>query len=66
LVNNIFVDSDILLDLLLKRAPYYSSAAKSRGITCLVTRNKSDYQVTDIIICTAEEYLKIYHHSMNS
>jgi len=143
LANEIFVDSDILLDLLLKREPYYISAAKmlslaekgklavyttpvvvtniyyiireltdntnalqyirkllsfvkiipldektlllaidskftdfedaiqyyaakSRGIACLITRNKSDYKVTDIVICTAEEYLKIYYHSISS
>ncbi|MBN2411484.1 PIN domain-containing protein [candidate division KSB1 bacterium] len=140
-MTNIFVDSDIILDLLLKREPYYLPAAhlfslvekrkivacttpvvmanihyisarltdkklaldnirkllsllkitpvdektlllaidfrftdfedavqyyaaKSRGISCFITRNKSDYKVTDMTICTAAEYLKIYFQDM--
>jgi len=136
-VNNIFVDSDIILDLLLKREPHYFTAAnmfslvekrkivayttpvvianiyyisarltdkkialenirklmsflritsvdekilllamdsrftdfedaiqyyaaKNQGISYFITRNKSDYKVTDMTICTAAEYLKIY------
>jgi len=37
---------------------YY--AAKDEGISFFLTRNKADYKVTDMIICTAAEYLKIY------
>ena len=136
-MNNIFVDSDIILDLLLKREPHYFTAAnmfslvekrkivayttpvvianiyyisarltdkkialenirklmsflritsvdekilllamdsrftdfedaiqyyaaKNQGISYFITRNKSDYKVTDMTICTAAEYLKIY------
>jgi len=36
---------------------YYS--AKSLGASFLLTRNKADYKVTDIKVCTAEEYLKM-------
>ncbi len=41
---------------------YY--AAKSRGISCFITQNKSDYKVADMTICTAAEYLKIYYQDM--
>jgi predicted nucleic acid-binding protein len=136
-MNDIFVDSDIILDLLLKREPFHTSAAilfsaiekgtikaytspivitniyyisakikgkstaldnikkilsllkittvdektmllgigsdfsdfedaiqyfsaKSHGINCLITRNKSDYRIADITISTAEEYMKTH------
>ena len=36
--------------------------AKSHGIPYLITRNKSDYRVTDIIVCTAEEYMKAHQY----
>ena len=38
---------------------YY--AARNCGIRYLITRNKSDYRVSDMTINTAEEYLKLYH-----
>ena len=37
---------------------YYT--AKSSDLTFLITRNKKDYKVNDISICTAEEYINIY------
>lgn len=37
---------------------YYT--AKSKDIQFLVTRNKKDYKVSDISICTAEEYINIW------
>jgi len=36
---------------------YYT--AKENGINYLITRNKKDYKKTDLIVCTAEEYLRI-------
>ena len=36
---------------------YYT--AKKQGIPILITRNKKDYPVKDITICSAEEYLKM-------
>ncbi|MGA1844590.1 MAG: type II toxin-antitoxin system VapC family toxin [bacterium] len=36
---------------------YYT--AKENGIYYLITRNKKDYKKTDLIVCTAEEYLRI-------
>lgn len=38
---------------------YY--AAKSKGIEFLITRNKVDYKITDLTVCTLKEYLSIYH-----
>ncbi|MBD3374844.1 PIN domain-containing protein [candidate division KSB1 bacterium] len=38
---------------------YY--AAKSEGIEFLITRNKVDYKITDLTVCTSKEYLSIYH-----
>ena len=37
---------------------YYT--AKENGISYLITRNKKDYKQTDLIICTAEEYLSMW------
>ena len=37
---------------------YYT--AKTHNIPFLITRNKKDYKVKDISICTAEEYLSIW------
>jgi len=37
---------------------YYT--AKKNGIHYLITRNIKDYKKTDITVCTAEEYLKIW------
>ncbi|MEE4311181.1 MAG: PIN domain-containing protein [candidate division KSB1 bacterium] len=37
------------------------NTAKSAGIPFLLTRNKGDYRVSDITVCTADEYLKIYY-----
>jgi predicted nucleic acid-binding protein len=34
--------------------------AKSRGVEYLLTRNKADYKVTDITVCTPEEFLRVY------
>ncbi|RPH89353.1 MAG: PIN domain-containing protein [Calditrichaeota bacterium] len=43
---------------------YY--AAQNESITFFVTRNKADYTVADITICTPDEYLQVYHqHSTN-
>lgn len=37
---------------------YY--AAKKYSIPIFVTRNKNDYNVKDISVCNAEEYMKMY------
>jgi predicted nucleic acid-binding protein len=43
---------------------YY--AAKNESVAFFLTRNKADYKVTDITICTPDEYLRVYHqHSKN-
>ena len=43
---------------------YY--AAKNESVAFFITRNKADYKVTDITICTPDEYLRVYHqHSKN-
>ncbi|MGA1840925.1 MAG: type II toxin-antitoxin system VapC family toxin [bacterium] len=36
---------------------YYT--AKENGINYLITRNKKDYKKTDLIVCNADEYLRI-------
>ncbi len=42
---------------------YYTS--KANNINFIITRNKSDYKVDDIIIFTAEEYLDILRSGSN-
>jgi len=39
---------------------YY--AAKEKGIRILLTRNKNDYKNADMIVMSAEEYLKMKQH----
>ena len=43
---------------------YY--AAKKHGLSILVTRNKSDYKVSDMMICTAEEFIKMWSSQSNN
>ena len=43
---------------------YY--AAKKHGLSILVTRNKSDYKVNDMMICTAEEFIKMWSSQSNN
>ena len=43
---------------------YY--AAKKHGLSILVTRNKSDYKVSDMTICTAEEFIKMWSSQSNN
>jgi len=38
---------------------YYS--AKQEAIGFLITRNKPDFKVTDMTVCTPDEYLSVYH-----
>ncbi|HNW61294.1 MAG TPA: PIN domain-containing protein [bacterium] len=38
---------------------YYS--AKQEAVDYLITRNKMDYKVTDLTVCTPEEYTSMYH-----
>jgi predicted nucleic acid-binding protein len=38
---------------------YY--AAKSQAVDYLLTRNKADYKVQDITVCTPDEYLSVYY-----
>ena len=40
---------------------YY--AAKNEAMGFLITRNKLDYKVSDLTVCTPAEYLTVYHHS---
>ena len=42
---------------------YYS--ARESGINYLITRNKSDYKVSDIIICSADEFLDLQEKQNN-
>ncbi|RQW10750.1 PIN domain-containing protein [candidate division KSB1 bacterium] len=42
---------------------YFS--AKNERIGFFITRNKKDYKVTDLTVCTPEEYLTVYHHPSN-
>lgn len=44
----IFIDTDILLDVALKRVPFW-----------LVTRNKDDFHTGKIPVYTAKEYLEM-------
>jgi len=43
---------------------YFS--AKNEAIDFLITRNKLDYKVADINVCTPDEYLTVYHHSSSN
>ena len=43
---------------------YYT--AKINDVSFLITRNKKDYKVADISICTAEEYLNIWLSFQNN
>lgn len=38
---------------------YY--AAKNEAVDFLITRNKIDYKITDLTVCTPDEYLSVYH-----
>jgi len=38
---------------------YY--AAKNDAVDYLITRNKIDYKITDLTVCTPDEYLSVYH-----
>ncbi|MBN2356951.1 PIN domain-containing protein [candidate division KSB1 bacterium] len=39
---------------------YFS--AKNVASNFLITRNTKDFKVTDLTVCTPEEYLTVYHH----
>jgi predicted nucleic acid-binding protein len=43
---------------------YFS--AKNETIGFLITRNKLDYKVSDLTVCTPDEYLTVYHHSSSN
>ncbi len=38
---------------------YY--AAQNDAVDYLITRNKIDYKITDLTVCTPDEYLSVYH-----
>ena len=38
---------------------YY--AAKNEAVDFLITRNKMDYKIADLTVCTPDEYLSVYH-----
>lgn len=64
LVNILPIDDKIIELALLSELSDFEDAiqyytAKENGINYLVTRNKKDYKKTDLIVCTAEEYLRI-------
>lgn len=41
-------------------------AAKNEAVGFLLTRNKQDYKVSDLTVCTPAEYLTVHHHSASN
>jgi len=51
-MDKIFIDTDIILDLIQQREPYY--AALGAKLKYLITRNQADYKESGIILCKPE------------
>jgi hypothetical protein len=58
MMKKVFVDTDIIIDLLAMREPHYQFSARLFSITTLLTRNLKDYKKANISVLTAEQYLK--------
>jgi hypothetical protein len=56
---SVFVDTDVALDLLARREPFYIHAALAAEVPVFVTRNVRHYRKSAIRVCTAEEYLAL-------
>lgn len=52
----LFVDTNVMVDLLAHRAPFYE-AAMQVGCDFIITRNVKDFTLSDIPICTPDEFL---------
>lgn len=70
MVSKILIDTNVLLDYLLEREPFFEDAfdfedclqmecAKSYGAEYIVTRNVLDYSVSDIKTILPSEYLEL-------
>ena len=62
MVGKILIDTNVLLDYLLEREPFFEDClqmecAESYGAEYIVTRNVSDYSVSDIKAILPSEYL---------
>jgi hypothetical protein len=58
-VKKLFIDSDVILDLLAERPLFYEDAAKiftwatkEHNLFGIITRNVNDYKVKDIVVQT--------------
>jgi len=62
MVSKILIDTNVLLDYLLEREPFFEDClqmecAKRYGAEYIVTRNVSDYSTSDIKAILPSEYL---------
>ncbi|MCR9103626.1 MAG: PIN domain-containing protein [bacterium] len=63
-MNKLFIDTNIVLDLLGQRAPFYQDAAKlfsladRKEVKSIITRNLRDFKTSAIPAMTAGQYLQ--------
>ena len=60
--DKLFFDTNVVIDLLGERAPYYESVVKEkiRKFNMLITRNGKDFKESTIPVLTPDEYLNKY------
>jgi hypothetical protein len=56
-VTNVFVDNDVILDVLIDRLPFNAETAMHSGADLILTRNIKDFRNSPIPVLTPAQFL---------
>ncbi|GHV36757.1 hypothetical protein AGMMS49546_02730 [Spirochaetia bacterium] len=55
---NILIDTNVALDALLERQPFYAAAGERLAVDYIVTRNPDDFSLSPIEAVTPDQFIR--------